>query len=236
MENLSGPRNRWERISLGEKSSRSTIAIIAQFAGELELRTTKLPKNAPKDSSIVYKSLLDLLYVALQGDILLDQEIKHFKEVGDEYEVNRLSGAFTFMRGHIAEDTESAYGPNNSNEERLVFGTTRSWTNTSGAPHILGERNRNKLRVRILRTSDAANPYNNEVLPGIDEIIIGEKGDMIVSGWRRGYLDERPKMNIIRKHLLASIFDNCKNGLSNRLESGRKYFQQIKSSSLPQGF
>lgn len=233
LENLPEGQNRWELLGQGDSSP---ITRIAQFAGELELRSTKLPKNAPKDSSIVYRSLLDLLYVALQGDILLYQGIKHFREVGDKDEMNRLSRGLNFMRGFSqvlnAEDTEPAYGLDNSNEKReSVFFTTRSWSNTSRAPHISGARIGKKLRIRISSTSDAANPYDHEVLSGIHEIIIGEKGDMIVSGWR-GH-GERPKMNIIRKHLLAYIFNNCKNELSDKLERGRKYFQQIQSSSLP---
>lgn len=234
LENLPEGQNRWELLGQGDSSPMSSISSVAQFAGELELRSTKLPKKAPEDSSIVYRSLLDLLYVALQEDILLDQRIKHFKEVGDKDEANRLSRGFNFMTGLIAEDTESAYGPNNSNEERLVFTTTRSWSNTSRAPHISGARIGKKLRIRILSTSDASNPYDHEVLSGINEIIIGEKGDMIASGW--GGHGERPKMNIIRKHRLAYILDNCKNKLSDRLERGRKYFQQLQSSSQPQGF
>ena len=236
MSEYPSPHNRWEQLSLGESSLSSDIVRVSQFAGEFELRSTKLPKKAPKDSSIVYRSLLDLLYVALQGDILTHQRIKHFRDIGDKDAADRSSRyGYNFMRASHVEDTEPAYGHANSNEERTVFITTRSWSNTSRAPHISGIRIGKKLRIMISSTSDAANPYNSQVLPGIHEIIIGEKGDMIVSGWRRGDFGERPKMDIIRKHRLAGILDNCKNELSGRLERSRKYFQQIKSPTQPQG-
>ena len=235
-EYLSEPPNRWEQLSQGESSPSSDIARIAQFAGELELRSTKLPKNAPKDSSIVYRSLLDLLYVALQADILMYQRIKHFRDVGDKDEANKLPSGLYFIRMFSsndiipsAEGAQNAHGFDNSNEERLVFTTSREgWSHNLKAPAISGSRIGKKLRITISSTNDAANPYDSGVFPGINKIIIGEKGDMIMSGWR-GH-GESPKMNIVQKHLLANIFNNCKNELSGSLERSRKYFQQIQSS------
>lgn len=137
-EHLSEPHNRWELLMQGESSPRSSVAVIAQFANELELVAAKLPKRAPKDSARVYRSLLDVLYVGLQHDILTYKIIEHLRKVGDKYEADRRSGFYFISMSSSSLGEDEDIETDNSNEERRIFATTRSWSNSVPAPHIIG--------------------------------------------------------------------------------------------------
>ncbi len=194
------------------------------------LKTKLISKLAelPLEDQEVFQSLLNLIALGLQSDKLYLQLIEAAKKTqySHMYVPSRLF--FKDVREDLASFGEFWSAQTGIVEEGQIFTTTRDgWVQGLPAPSMKGIYREGQARIELRSNSSSGNPYEAEVLPGAESVVIKQDGTME----KLSAPGKWESLSSAEKKELTKMFDQLGSRIHQIHEADKHFLEELRGVS-----